>query len=116
MRNGSGDEYSITFTGEGAFLRGFDLESPVSAFIQTPPALWPGILTGLPAELATVAREPAFTLGGVPMVTAALWRLAREPHLPHGNITYPRPRGTQPAYPYRPTLLSAPPSPPTTTH
>src|SRR5258708_34015939 len=77
MRNGSGDEYSITFTGEGAFLRGFDLESPVSAFIQTPPALWPGILTGLPGELATVAQEPAFTLGGVPMVTVALWRLAR---------------------------------------
>jgi hypothetical protein len=32
MRNGSGDEYSITFTGEGAFLRGFDHESPVSPF------------------------------------------------------------------------------------
>jgi hypothetical protein len=24
MRNGSGDEYSITFTQDGAFLRGFD--------------------------------------------------------------------------------------------
>lgn len=39
MRNGSGDEYSITFTGDGAFLRGFDHESPLSAFVQTPPAL-----------------------------------------------------------------------------
>ena len=46
MRNGSGDEYSITFTGDGAFLRGFDHESPLSPFSRTPPALWPGILTG----------------------------------------------------------------------
>jgi hypothetical protein len=99
MRNGSGDEYSITFTGEGAFLRGFDHESPVSPFIQTPPALWPGILTGLPAELATVAQEPAFTLGGVPMVTVALWRLARDQQWRHGNITYPRAREAEYADP-----------------
>jgi len=59
MRNGSGDEYSITFTGDGAFLRGFDHESPLSPFSRTPPALWPGILTGLPAELAAVAQAVA---------------------------------------------------------
>lgn len=76
MRNGSGDEYSITFTSDGAFVRGFDHESPLSPFIQTPPALWPGLLTGAPAALATLADEPAFTLGGVPMMTVALWRLA----------------------------------------
>jgi hypothetical protein len=90
MRNGSGDEYSITFTGQGAFLRGFDHESPVSPFIQTPPALWPGILTGLPAELAAVAHEPAFALDGVPMVTVALWRMATDRQWRHGTITYPR--------------------------
>jgi hypothetical protein len=68
MDNGSGDEYSITFTGDGAFLRGFDHESPLSPFGQTPLALWPGLLTGLPAPLAAPAREPAFTLEGVPGV------------------------------------------------
>jgi hypothetical protein len=35
MRNGEGDEYSITFRGDGAFVRGFDHESPVSPFIQS---------------------------------------------------------------------------------
>lgn len=90
MRNGEGDEYSITFTGDGAFLRGFDHESPLSPFIQTPPALWPGLLTGLPVALATMAEEPAFTLGGVPMVTVALWRLAGDAQWHHGQIAYPR--------------------------
>jgi hypothetical protein len=90
MRNGSGDEYSITFTDGGAFLRGFDHESPLSPFIQASPALWPGLLTGLPATLSTVAQEPAFTLGGVPTVTVALWRLAGDEQWHHGQIAYPR--------------------------
>jgi hypothetical protein len=90
MRNGSGDEYSITFTGDGAFLRGFDHESPLSPFIQTPPALWPGLLTGLPAAFAAVAQQPAFTLGGVPMVTVALWRLPRDKQWHHGQAAYPQ--------------------------
>jgi hypothetical protein len=76
MRNGSGDGYSITFTDDGAFLRGFGHESPVSPFAQVAPALWPGLLTGLPAALANIAKGPAFTLGGVPVVTVALWGLA----------------------------------------
>jgi hypothetical protein len=89
MRNGSGDEYSITFTDDGAFVRGFDHESPLSPFIQTPPALWPGLLTGLPAALAPLAEEPAFTLGDVPMMTVALWRLAGAKQWHHGQIAYP---------------------------
>lgn len=90
MRNGSGDEYSITFAAGGAFLRGFDHESPLSPFIQTPPAMWPGLLTGLPAALAAMAEEPAFKLEGVPMVTVALWRLAADARWQHGQIAYPR--------------------------
>ena len=90
MDNGSGDEYSITFTGDGAFLRGFDHESPLSPFGQTPPALWPGLLTGLPAPLAALAQEPAFTLESEPMVTVALWRLAGDEQWHHGQIIYPR--------------------------
>src|SRR5262245_26143982 len=90
MRNGSGDEYSIIFTGAGAFLRGFDHESPLSPFIQTPPALWPGLLTGLPAAFAPMAAEPALTLGSCPMMTVALWRLAGDEQWQHGQIAYPR--------------------------
>jgi hypothetical protein len=89
MRNGSGDEYSITFTRGGAFLRGFDHGSPISPFVQTPPALWPGLLAGLPASLAAAAQEPAFTLGGISKATVALWRLAGDDHWGHGHIADP---------------------------
>jgi hypothetical protein len=89
MRDGSGDEYSITFADDGAFVRGFDHGSPVSPFIRTPPALWPGLLIGLPASLAAAATEPAFTMGGVPMMTVALWRLAGDEQWHYGQITYP---------------------------
>jgi hypothetical protein len=71
-------------------LRGFDHQSPLSPFIQTPAALWPGLLYGLPAPLAAAAYEPAFTLEGVPMITAALWRLAGDEQWHHGQIGYPR--------------------------
>lgn len=90
MRNGSGDEYSIIFTSDGAFVRGFDHESPLSPFIQTPRALWPGLLTGLPASLVAAAEEPAFTMEGVPVMTVALWRLAGDEQWHHGQIAYPQ--------------------------
>ena len=37
MRDGSGDEYSITFTSGGAFLRGFAHEAPLSPWAQDRP-------------------------------------------------------------------------------
>lgn len=90
MRNGEGDEHSITFTDGAAFMRGFDHESPVSPFGQTPPSLWPGLLTGLPEALKPAARDPAFTLEGVPLMTVALWRLAEDQQWRHGPVTFPR--------------------------
>jgi hypothetical protein len=66
MRNGSGDEYSITFTDDGAFLRGFDHESPVSPFAQAPPALWPGLLTGCPPRSPTSLKAQPSPWGVCP--------------------------------------------------
>lgn len=95
MRDGSGDEYSITFTRCGAFLRGFAHEAPLSPWAQDLPALWPGILTGLPAELTAIAHEPAFALEGVPQMTVALWRLTGDRQWCHGQISYPAVREKQ---------------------
>lgn len=95
MDNGSGDEYSITFTGGGAFLRGFAHEAPLSPWAQDPPALWPGILAGLPAELTALARQPAFALDGVQAITVALWRLAGDGQWHYGRISYPPARENQ---------------------
>lgn len=59
-------------------------------FRQTPLALWPGLLTGLPTPLAALAQEPAFTLDGAPKMTVALWRLAGHEQWHHGHLAYPR--------------------------
>ncbi|MFP5369913.1 MAG: hypothetical protein ACLGI3_04090 [Actinomycetes bacterium] len=78
MRNGSGDEWSITFSGAGTYVRGFDHESALSPFAQEPQGLAPGLLEGLPEVLRASAEEPAFTMADLPLVTVALWRLAGE--------------------------------------
>ena len=96
MDNGSGDEYSITFTGSGVFLRGFAHEAPLSPWVQDPPALWPGILAGLPAEFTALAREPAFAPDdGVPAITVALWRQPGDGQWHYGRISYPPVRENQ---------------------
>ncbi len=76
MRNGSGDDWSITFTAAGIYVRGFDHESALSPFAQQPPGLAPGLLDGLPEVLRGAAEEPAFTMEDLPLVTVALWRLS----------------------------------------
>jgi len=96
MDNGSGDEYSITFTGSGVFLRSFTHEAPLSPWVQDPPALWPGILAGLPAELTALAREPAFAPDdSVPAITVALWRQPGDGQWHYGRISYPPVRENQ---------------------
>ena len=89
MRNGSGDDWSVTFTAAGAYLRGFDHESPLSPWARTPPSPWPGLLEPLPAELAGLAHDEAWQLDGVTTVTVSLWRLAGESQWnvarPHGS-------------------------------
>jgi hypothetical protein len=74
MANGSGDEYSIVFTPAGAFIRGFDHESPMSPWTNEDRHLWPGLLDGLPPALARQAAEPAFSLDGTLSATFCLWR------------------------------------------
>jgi len=72
MRNGSGDEYSIVFAPVGAYARGFDHESPMSPYAQSPLAVWPGVIDDVSAEFDPFVKEPAFSDGTVPRVTACL--------------------------------------------
>lgn len=50
MRNGSGDEWSIVCSPVGAFIRGFDHESPISPAVNDD-ELWPGLVDSVPKEL-----------------------------------------------------------------
>ncbi|MDU0302338.1 MULTISPECIES: hypothetical protein [unclassified Streptomyces] len=73
MRNGSGDEYSIVFSPAGAYVRGFDHESPMSPYAGDGP--WPGVLDEVPEVFRTCVEEPAFSdEDGMPVVTACTWR------------------------------------------
>lgn len=78
MVDGSGDEYSIVFSPEGVFARGFAHESEMSPYGNNG-ELWPGLVDGLPAELHAARDEPAFRddEGGVLNATVCFWRTSQ---------------------------------------
>jgi hypothetical protein len=97
MRNGSGDDCSIVFHAIGAFVRGFDHESPMSPYRVAPMQLWPGMLDGLPRELQQIATETAFSdPEGTLRATACLWRLKSDSQWACGNAVLPPDAGDDP--------------------
>ncbi|MFG2589177.1 hypothetical protein [Streptomyces sp. NPDC048438] len=86
MRNGSGDEFDVVFSPAGAYIRGFDHESAMSPYIDDAP--WPGVVDSVP-EFRRYVEETAFTDGGVPTVTACLWREVGSEHWQAGEIDFP---------------------------
>jgi hypothetical protein len=88
MDNGSGDAYSIVFSKAGAFVRGFDHESPMSPAVNDDET-WPGLVDTVPAVFAGYVREPAFGFGDVFEATVCLWRQAGDDRWHAGDITFP---------------------------
>jgi hypothetical protein len=89
MRNGSGNEYSIVFSTAGAYIRGFDHESPMSPYGNDAEP-WPGVIDEVPELFKPFVEESAFTdEDGVPVVTACLWRGATDDRWHHGTIDFP---------------------------
>ncbi|MEU4390572.1 hypothetical protein [Kribbella sp. NPDC023855] len=76
MDNGSGDQYAIVFSPEGAFARGFDHESPMSPYVSDDRSTtWPGLFDGVPDVFASQLDEPAFRdENGIAMATVCFWR------------------------------------------
>lgn len=89
MRNGSGDDYAIVFSPAGAWVRVFDHESPMSPWALEPPRPWPGVLDTVPTAFQACVQEPAFTLDGVAMVSACLWRQTTDDRWQTGAIDFP---------------------------
>ncbi|WP_405917009.1 hypothetical protein [Streptomyces sp. NBC_00728] len=91
MRNGSGDEFDIVFASTGAYIRGFDHESPMSPYRhEDVPTPWPGVLDSVPEVFRCHVDEPAFTdEDGCPVVTVCLWREADAPSWEAGRIVFP---------------------------
>ncbi|MEV4481434.1 hypothetical protein [Micromonospora coxensis] len=93
MRNGSGDEWAVLFTTEGAFIRVFDHESAMSPYADADHELWPGLLDGLPVVWRAQVEEPAFCdETGRFIATAVLWRLTGDDRWHAGEgIVFPPP-------------------------
>ncbi|WP_328291231.1 hypothetical protein OG218_00420 [Kineococcus sp. NBC_00420] len=88
MDDGSGNSWSITFTPDGAWLRGFDHESPMSPYGEPFDLDW---LAAVPQPLRATAAEVAFTDGDLPLLTLACWWL----HLAQDEETGPHPGDEQ---------------------
>jgi hypothetical protein len=95
MSNGSGDEWAIVFSSDGAFIRVFDHESAMSPYRDSDRELWPGLLDGMPGVFGNQIEEPAFSdEEGRFLATAVLWRLAGDKHWHAGEgIVLPLRRG-----------------------
>ncbi|WP_018563684.1 hypothetical protein [Streptomyces sp. BoleA5] len=93
LRNGSGDEYAIVFSGAGAFVRGFDHESPMSPYGPGGSKPWPGVVDEVPEVFRPYVEEPAFCdEDGVPVATVCLWRGAGDDAWRHGPVDLPADR------------------------
>ena len=87
MRNGQGDEWFLVFAPQGAFLKGFDHESPMSPWGNDHHQIWPGVLDQVPPEYSEFLREPAFSIQDT---TFCVWRTMDDPSWNRGNINYPQ--------------------------
>ncbi|KAB1153337.1 hypothetical protein F6X68_14495 [Micromonospora sp. AMSO12t] len=95
MNNGSGDEWAVVFTAEGAFIRVFDHESAMTPYRSPDRELWPGLLDGIPTVFRPQIEEPAFgDEEGQFLATAVLWRLCGDDRWHAGEgIIFPPLRG-----------------------
>lgn len=87
--NGSGDEYSIVFTAEGAFVRGFDHESTLTPYANDPVAVWPGVVDTVPEVFHEHVEEPAFSMDDVPGFSLCLWRTHADDRWQTGQVAFP---------------------------
>jgi hypothetical protein len=70
FKDTEGDCFFAWFSAEGAVVRGFVHESPMSPYRRNPPEPWASLWDGLPASLSCAKTEPAF---GGDDVTFAFW-------------------------------------------
>ncbi|MGW8673041.1 hypothetical protein [Streptomyces niveus] len=88
MSNGSGDEFHIVFSPAGAYIRGFDHESPMSPFGESD-GPWPGVVDSVPEVFRHLVDEPAFSADDLPCLTACLWRETGGDRWLAGDIDFP---------------------------
>lgn len=93
FRNSQGDQYFIVFSSVGAYICGFDHDSPMNPCRRKDHKPWPGVVDDVPVEFQKFVDEPAFRYASdeydVPLVTICLWRGNDDDKWHHGNMRYP---------------------------
>ncbi|MGW1103415.1 WD40 repeat domain-containing protein [Streptomyces sp. NPDC002540] len=89
MDNGAGDAYCIVFSEAGAYLQGFDHESPMSPYGRVDGSPWPGVLDSVPGAFQPYVRQLAFDGDGWARVTACLWRETGDEPWQAGSVEFP---------------------------
>src|SRR5262249_53817012 len=85
-RNGSGDDYYILFSDNGAILKGYAHEAPLARYYVQHEVSFPGVVDHVPPAFADFLAEPAFE----PRVaTFCLWRQFGDAAWQIGTVTLP---------------------------
>ena len=85
MRDGSGDELFIIFTSNGAVIKGFAHEAPMSPYVHNPPRVWSGVLETVPDFFTQLLIDPAFSITNT---TFCIWRTYQDTAWQCGNIKF----------------------------
>lgn len=84
VNNGAGDNMFLLFTDEGAVIKGFDHESPLSPHAQDVYAVRKGMYDGLPETFSRLLDDPALEKEEA---TFCLWREKGDAEWKKGNVT-----------------------------
>ncbi|MCM3785713.1 hypothetical protein M3231_22345 [Neobacillus mesonae] len=83
--NGAGDHLYVLFTLDGALMKGFDHESPMSPHARDDGEVWPGMYAGVPEPLIGVLQTSQDELEPED-VTFCLWQDKGESFWSFGNL------------------------------
>jgi hypothetical protein len=84
---GDGDFWAAWFAPEGALVYGLDHTCTMSPWRRKPPSLWPGLLEGLPGELAVHPAAPPLERDAL---TFCFWHTPKTTGWRHGRVAFPR--------------------------
>jgi hypothetical protein len=81
-----GDSVYGVFTTDGALLKGFDHESPMSPWHNANEGVWPGVLGNLPPLFRDILLDPSLSFF---QTTFCLWQFRGEGGWKRGKIRFP---------------------------
>jgi hypothetical protein len=83
----TGDGYSLLLTDNGAILKGFAHESPMSPWGKAEGTVYPGVLDAVPHTFKNFSTEPAFQMEDT---TFCFWRQSGDSAWHCGQIDFPK--------------------------